>query len=152
MAGCDGVFTFAQQAAQTPGTPDCNVLFTPPCCPLADAGPDQTICLGASATIGGSPTASQGSSTYTYLWGSSPAGFTSTASNPGVTPALTTEYYVSVNDGFCIQIDTVLISVQSVTVSPTTTPETCSGLCDGSAVATASGTSTAFTSRGFSKV
>jgi len=53
----------------------------------ADAGLSSSICSGNSATIGA--TAVTGN---TYSWVSSPIGFTSTASNPTVSPTVTTTY------------------------------------------------------------
>ena len=57
--------------------------------PLPDAltGTDRAICMNESTTIGmASVTGS------TYSWTSTPAGFTSTEANPGVTPLITTSY------------------------------------------------------------
>lgn len=56
------------------------------------------ICQGVStqllAMTGG------GTGTYTYSWSSVPAGFTSTAASPFVSPMETTSYFVTVSDGF----------------------------------------------------
>ncbi len=56
------------------------------------------VCLGDTAHLfalsGG------GSGIYSYQWSSTPAGFTSTESNPFVTPTETTSYSIVVNDGF----------------------------------------------------
>ena len=66
--------------------------------PVANAGPDWSLCSG-SATIGGSPSATPASGApYTYSWTSVPAGFTSTLSNPTVSPAVTTTYSLIVTD------------------------------------------------------
>ncbi|MBL0308153.1 MAG: hypothetical protein IPP77_00165 [Bacteroidetes bacterium] len=62
---------------------------------VADAGnPTHTICAGESVTLGGSPTASGGSSPFTYSWnnGASPI------ANPVVNPSGTTAYVVLVTD------------------------------------------------------
>ena len=59
---------------------------------------DNLICNGENVQI--SAIASGGSGVYTYSWTSDPSGFTSELSNPVVTPANTTTYFVSVNDGF----------------------------------------------------
>ncbi len=67
--------------------------------PVADAGADISICKGHSTTL----TASGGG---TYLW--------STGENTSsiiVSPADTTEYTVTVNDGLCENTDTVLVNV-----------------------------------------
>ncbi len=55
--------------------------------PAANAGTEKSVCLYSSAQIGAA--AVTGS---TYNWTSSPAGFTSTLSNPTVTPLVTTTY------------------------------------------------------------
>jgi len=91
--GSATVFTVALTAITPTTNIECIVL------PLAsDAGTDQTICAGSSTNIGGSPTASYGIPGYTYLWDSSPAGFTSTDANPLVSPSVTTTYTVTVTD------------------------------------------------------
>lgn len=64
----------------------------------ASAGNATNVCQGSSVTIGGSPTASGGVGPYTYAWSSSPAGFSSTAANPSVTPTGNTTYTVTVTD------------------------------------------------------
>lgn len=79
--------------------------------PLANAGPDVTICLGSNATI----TANGG---ITYSW--NPGGFT--GSTITVSPASDTTYYVTVTDANgCTAIDSVKVLVNPLpiaTVSP----------------------------------
>ena len=70
-----------------------------------------TICIGGSLQL--NATVIGGTQSYTYLWVSNPAGFTSTFSNPVVTPTSTTIYTLSVFDG----INTVS-SIKTVTVNP----------------------------------
>ena len=55
--------------------------------PLADTGPDQSICSGASTQIGVASIPG-----HTYSWTSNPSGFTSGISNPTVSPGATTIY------------------------------------------------------------
>ena len=84
---------------------------------VVDAGEDKTICHpnnGGSVQIGGNPTASGGTSTYTYNW--SPAGSLDDASiaNPTATPTTTTTYTVTVTDSSNLQqqeSDTVAVTV-----------------------------------------
>ena len=69
------------------GTP---LVVNPAASPLA-------ICLGETSQL--SANAGGGSENYTYSWTSNPGGFSSTDETPQVTPAETTVYSVSVNDG-----------------------------------------------------
>ncbi|MEI6276821.1 MAG: choice-of-anchor Q domain-containing protein, partial [Prolixibacteraceae bacterium] len=64
-----------------------NVTVTLSSVPAAVAGANRSICQGTSTQIG--TTAVTGN---TYNWTSSPAGFTSTAANPIVSPTVTTTY------------------------------------------------------------
>ncbi len=61
----------------------------------ADPG---SVCRGASATLHAIPTG--GSGNYTYSWTSVPAGFSSSLPDPVVQPVSTTNYSVTINDGF----------------------------------------------------
>lgn len=101
--------------------------------PTANAGLPRSICPNTSTTLGGNPTASGGTSPYTYLW--SPGG--STSASPIVTPASTTTYTVQVNDASnCTATASVTVSTTlSLTLSATSTPTTC-GLNNGSATVT----------------
>jgi len=83
-------------------------------------GPGSTICKGDSVQInayGG----------LSYLW--SPAGSLSgtAISNPFAKPLLSTKYAVKIINGSCQLIDTVRITVNSVTVSKPTDPTICQG-------------------------
>lgn len=74
----------------------------------ADAGVDASLIVGASVTLGGSPTGTAGS---TYVWSPS-ADFTdATYANPIAKPATTTLYSVIVTSGGCSATDSVLITV-----------------------------------------
>ncbi|MEW6469443.1 MAG: gliding motility-associated C-terminal domain-containing protein [Bacteroidota bacterium] len=64
----------------------------------ASAGTDQTICLGQSVTIGGSPTATGGTGPYTYSWAPATALNNPLAANPTSTPSASTTYTVYVVD------------------------------------------------------
>jgi hypothetical protein len=70
------------------------------------------ICEGDSVQM--NVLASGGTGSYTYVWTSIPAGFTSTSQNPLVKPSVTTLYSVQVNDG----VNTVTENV-TITVNPT---------------------------------
>ena len=79
--------------------------------PIPTAGPDTVVCNGSSVTIGGSSIG-----THTYSWTSSPAGFTSGASNPSVSPTYNTTYYVTetITGTGCHKADTAVVHVSPV--------------------------------------
>ncbi len=67
---------------------------------VASAGTNQSVSEASpSAVIGGSPTASGGSGTYTYSWSPVTGLSSATVANPTATPAETTTYTVTVSDG-----------------------------------------------------
>jgi hypothetical protein len=78
--------------------------------PVANAGEEKTICSQAKTVLGGSPTASEGSGSYSYFW-SSPSGFSSTESSPEPTVNSTETFTINVKDANgCSSIDEVLVS------------------------------------------
>ena len=77
----------------------------------ANAGPDQTICTGESAQIGGNPTGSVGS---TYAWDNSFSLDNSAVANPTATPTVTTTYSVTVTAGN----NTTTVDQMTVFVNP----------------------------------
>jgi hypothetical protein len=80
---------------------------------LATATPS-SICSGNSSQL--NAIASGGTLSYIYSWTSLPVGFTSSIQNPVVTPAITTQYIVHVDDGSQTITDTTQVDV---IVSPT---------------------------------
>jgi Ice-binding-like len=82
--------------------------------PNAAAGPDKVICKNENTQLGA--TAVAGS---TYSWISVPAGFTSTAANPSVTPLVTTTYIVveTITATGCNNTNSVVVTVHPL---PTT--------------------------------
>jgi hypothetical protein len=87
--------------------------------PTADAGADVTISSGGNATLGGIPTATNGTPGYTYQWFNLAGGGTiSTVANPTVSPIITTEYQAYVIDtNGCAGTDVVVVTV----IAPFTT-------------------------------
>ncbi len=80
--------------------------------PGVNAGNDTSICMGDSITIG--KTSSPGVS---YLWTSNPKGFTSTISNPKISPSTTSTFYLK--DSFasgCSNTDSIVIKVNALPV------------------------------------
>lgn len=85
-----------------------------------------SICSGSSTQLGAVMT--NGTAT-SYNWTSVPAGFTSTAQNPVVSPTVNTWYYVTASSGTCSATDSVYVSVQSpITASAAALP---ASLCAG---------------------
>jgi hypothetical protein len=94
---------------------------------IATANPS-SIMPGGTSQLDAIPTG--GSGTYTYSWVSNPAGFTSTLKNPVVSPAATTEYTVTVNDGTMTNTGnvTVTVTLNPLSANATATPSTiCAG-------------------------
>ena len=106
--------------------PQDDVVVILPLNPIADAGRDTTICAGDSVRIGGAPTADSGTPPYTYSWESVPAGFYSAATNPYVSPLVTTQYIVTItdNNGFT-DADTCRITVSDVPDADVHIPQPC---------------------------
>ncbi|HOU99122.1 MAG TPA: PKD domain-containing protein, partial [Bacteroidales bacterium] len=75
------------------------------------ATPD-IICSGSSTQLLVSP--SGGSGSYTYSWESNPIGLNSNNQNPTVSPASTTIYTVTVNDGFNSITASVTVTVNAL--------------------------------------
>lgn len=74
--------------------------------PIANAGPDQSMCLKDSTTIG-----TPGIAGTTYSWVPS-AGLSSiTAAQPEASPAATTSYTLTASNGDCSTTDTVVVTV-----------------------------------------
>ncbi len=98
-----------------------NVTISPETTdPIANAGDDQTICPGASATLGGTPPGTCGTGGLTYNW---QIVITSTIfvnitdntnANPTVSPNATTTYRLTVTDGAGnTDVDFITIQVHS---------------------------------------
>jgi len=83
----------------------------------------ETVQLNATATGGNSATQAD------YSWTSTPSGFTSTEQSPQVNPTQTTNYYISVNDGYNTATNSVTVTVNPLPTLFTVTGggEYCSG-------------------------
>ena len=79
-----------------------NTASAPPATVTADAGKDQTICAGSSATL----TASGGS---VYKWSTG-----ATTKSITVSPGVTTTYSVTVSEGSVSDTDEVIVTVNAV--------------------------------------
>jgi gliding motility-associated-like protein len=106
-----------------------------------NAGDDALLCAGGSVTIGGSPTASNGSPPFVYSWTPS-TGLSDPASpNPTATPTTATTYIVMVEDTTgCSNSDTVLIDIDPpININISATDVLCNGGSSGTATATITG-------------
>lgn len=84
--------------------------------PSAQTGGNRSICPGSSLTIG-----AHGISGHSYHWSSKPKGFISDSSNPVITPAVATEYYLTetnLSTG-CSKTDSAFITFYSLPAAKT---------------------------------
>jgi hypothetical protein len=97
--------------------------------PNATVAAAQTICMGSTITLGAAPVVGN-----TYIWSSSPVGFSANQSNPAATPSASTIYYLQetiINSG-CTKSNSV-----SITVNPL--PEVSTSLVNTTITATQAG-------------
>ncbi len=107
--------------------------------PTASAG---TICAGESVQL--HAVASGGTSFYTYTWTSVPAGFTSSSAHPVVHPTVSTDYKVSVFDGFNTVNNHVYVTVHPLPPAPSITADGPTAFCEGDSVSLTSGEGIAY--------
>lgn len=82
--------------------------------PSVDAGPNQYICKGTKDTLAGKPVGPG----YMYLWSGGSFSPSATVSNPVVSPASNTEYYLTVTDSVgCKANDSVAVYIDVPAVS-----------------------------------
>jgi PKD repeat protein len=113
-----------------PATASQNFSVSPQ--PTANAGTNTSVCGGSPASIGSASLPG-----LSYSWSSIPAGFSSSVSDPSVSPSATTSYVVSVSNGLCAKTDTVIVSVSPLPVVNAGAPQT---FCINGAAATLTGT------------
>jgi len=120
------IYYLKEKITATSCTNTDSVIITVNSLPAAKAGSNSSICSGSSATIGA--TAVTGD---TYSWTSNPSGYSSTTSNPSVSPTATTTYYLneSVTATGCSKSDSVVITVNPLPVANAGTSNT---ICLGS--------------------
>ena len=96
------------------GTGTITVTVNP--LPQANAGADQSVLQGGTATIGGSPAASGGTPSYTYSWTPGTNLSATNIANPVATVNANTSYTLIVTDSKgCTALDDITISVIAVT-------------------------------------
>ncbi|NTW33250.1 MAG: hypothetical protein HGB12_11620, partial [Bacteroidetes bacterium] len=109
-----------------------NVVITINPTIIVEAGMNDTLCNGGCIIIGGSPTASGGTSPYSYNWSPATGLNFSNIPNPQACPTETTKYFVTVTDNTnCTNIDSITIKVNP---SPIAEAGTNISMCNGSCV------------------
>ena len=101
-------YTLVETKTATGCTNTNNVIVTVIPVPDAVAGANRAICIGSSSQIGAVSVAGN-----TYSWTSIPAGFTSTSSNPTVSPVVTTTYTLveTITATGCANTHSVVVTV-----------------------------------------
>jgi len=101
-------YTVVETITATGTTNSHNVIVTVNPIPTAIAGADRAICLNSNTQIGAAAIPGN-----TYSWTSTPAGFTSTTSNPTVTPLVTTTYTLveTITATGCQKSNSVIVTV-----------------------------------------
>ena len=74
--------------------------------PVANAGPDKTICKGDSTNIGSLPALG-----ISYSWTPSAGLSSTTEAQPIASPTVTTAYILTASNGFCSNTDTVVVTI-----------------------------------------
>ena len=101
------------------------------------AGPDTTICLGNSVTIGSATGATGGSAPYTYSWNPTTGLASPNNSSTLASPTTTTTYIITVTDAALNTAkDTVVVSVSPgpQPTTPSITPNGPTSFCAGDSV------------------
>lgn len=118
---CNGNGLLDRRDIQSGVGDDCNRNLIPDSCETgfvaADAGPDQTVGISDSVTIGGNPTANSGVPPYTFEWtlGGGADGEVRIESNPTYGPLEAGSYIATlvVTDASgCSAIDTMIVTVE----------------------------------------
>lgn len=113
---------------------NCCVEPTSNCVPpQVNPGSDISICPGQNANLGGSPTATGGSSSnYTYTWSPASGLSNPAAANPVASPTTTTTYTLTVSNGpNCSTTETVTVTVDDQPTLNVTFDEPDLNLCAG---------------------
>lgn len=83
---------------------------------VADAGTDTTVCHVDTVTIGGSPSATGGTTAYTYSWTTSGNISSTTVANPQANASATAMYKLTVTDAeSCTSMDSMTLTITNCT-------------------------------------
>lgn len=102
-----------------------------------NAGPDVTICTGATPTLNAVVTGSPvGANPFAYSWSPNTGLSSTTIPNPQANPTTPTSYIIQVSSGGCVAIDTVAVLLGNLSISLSSTDQTCFGINDGTVTLT----------------
>lgn len=91
-----------------------NYTVNQPAALSANAGPDQLICPGDPANLGGNPAAQGGYGGYSYSWTPTLGVTNPTAANPTATPSQNTLYILQTIDSMgCQAFDSISIAIDT---------------------------------------
>lgn len=111
-----GDHLFVLIVSDGPCTSTDTVVVTSLALPIADGGPDQTIFLSETATLGGTPTGPAGS---TFAWQPDSLLNNAAVPNPVASPTITTWFTLAVvAPNGCVDTDSVLVTVVPTVVIP----------------------------------
>ncbi len=95
-----------------------SVVITVNPVPVANAGRDTALCATFGTVIGGNPTASSGTGSYSYTWTPSAGLSANNIANPTAAPNITTTYNVVVRDSNgCTATDAVIITINPLPIA-----------------------------------
>ena len=115
-------------ACAIPATATSNIITTIiNATPVANAGPDVSICVGSNTVL-------QGSGGNMYSWSPVTGLSNPFIANPVATPANTTVYTLTVTNGTCTSTDAVLVTVSAPTIPAVTIAPSSSSVCSGGTI------------------
>lgn len=129
------IYTVTVNSSECSDSDQVIVNVSPP--DIADAGLDQIICNGDSVQIGANPSGPIGAS---YQWTNSGSLDNAMVANPLAKPLDTTIYILTVDNGICLDMDSVIVMVSSPMVDVVIDSNvSCNGGSDGGVTALANG-------------
>lgn len=111
----------------TTNTATSNIIVVSTSGILANAGNDVIICAGGSTQLAGSGGT-------TFSWSPATGLNNPNIANPIATPSITTLYVLTVSNGICISNDTVLVTVNSSSITSVNISSTNTNICSNTSV------------------